>query len=133
MGNFLEQVCKYYNFQTLYLQFENVKFGGPGGSCRLPNFINLCSTFLKFCHEKLNSGSKIIKFVSFHRKGEGDVDSILQDELEKTVPLIEETIPDELLAKNNLSLFNNEGDPQKSWWKPHFWRATVAYPALVAR
>ena len=53
--------------------------------------------------------------------------------MEKTVPFIEETLDAETIAKNNISIFNDEGDPQKSWWKPQFWRATVAYPALVAR
>ena len=53
--------------------------------------------------------------------------------MEKTVPFIEETLDAETVAKNNISIFNDEGDPQKSWWKPQFWRATVAYPALVAR
>ena len=50
-------------------------------------------------------------------------------------PLIfkEETLVAETVTKNNISIFNDEGDPQKSWWKPQFWRATVAYPALVAR
>ena len=53
--------------------------------------------------------------------------------MEKTVPFIEKTLVAETVAKNNISIFNDEGDPQKSWWKPQIWRATVAYPALVAR
>ena len=69
----------------------------------------------------------------FFKKGQGEVDSILDDEVEKTVPFIEDTLDAETVAKNNISIFNDEGDPQKSWWKPQFWRATVAYPALVAR
>ena len=37
------------------------------------------------------------------------------------------------VLQKNISLYNDEGDPQKSWWKPLSWRATVKYPALVAR
>ena len=56
---------------VLLFQFDGLKFGGPGGSCRPPNFIKLCKTFLEFCKEKLldgNNENNIIKFVSFHRK-----------------------------------------------------------------
>lgn len=99
------------------LEFDGLKFGGPGGSCRPPNFIKLCKTFLEFCKEKLldgNNENNIIKFVSFHRKGQGEIDSILTDEVRKTVPFIEETLTAEMVAKNNVSIFNDEGDPQKA-------------------
>ena len=64
-------------------------------------------------------------FVSFHRKGQGEVDSIVIDELQKTLPLIHSYF--------NGSVINDEGDPLKSWWKPQLWRATAAYPSIVAR
>jgi hypothetical protein len=67
-------------------------------------------------------------FVSFHRKGQGDVDSIIRDELTETIPRIYRALND-----SEISIFNDEGDPDKSWWKPRKWRATVKYPALVAR
>ena len=46
-------------------------------------------------------------------KGQGEIDSILTDEVRKTVPFIEETLTAEMVAKNNVSIFNDEGDPQK--------------------
>ena len=113
----------YWNYLTAsYEGLENLdlKIGGPGGTCRPPHFIHLCQTFLRF------SQSYPMSYVSFHRKGQGEVDSIVQDEYQSTLPLIRSFFP-------NGSIINDEGDPLKSWWKPQLWRATAAYPALVAR
>lgn len=82
--------------------------------------MELCQTFIEFARENP------VDFFSFHRKGNAEVDSIVEDEAVRTLPLI-------IGLQTNLSVFNDEGDPKKSWWKPQLWRATVAYPALVAR
>ena len=113
----------YWNYlEATYAGLENLglKIGGPGGTCQPPHFIQLCQIFLRF------SQSHPMSYVSFHRKGQGEVDSIVKDELESTLPLIRAFFP-------NGSVINDEGDPLKSWWKPQLWRATAAYPALVAR
>ena len=106
---------------------KDLRFGGPGGSCRPPNFIKMCLTFMQFCNENEIRPD----FVSFHRKGHGEVDSIINDEVLKTIPMVMKSLQNPL--RRPPVMFNDEGDPLKSWWKPQLWRATVAYPALVAR
>ena len=109
---------------------KKLRFGGPAGSCRSPNFVEMCKTFLQFCKQvRMQS----IHFVSFHRKGHAEVDSIVQDELEKTLPFLSKELNISTYASREISIFNDEADPLKAWWKPQLWRATVAYPALVAR
>ncbi|XP_064119925.1 alpha-L-iduronidase-like isoform X2 [Macrobrachium nipponense] len=62
-----------------------IVFGGPGGSCRDPNFSKICWALLHHC----NNGSSIftpgvppgIDFISFHKKGQQDADTILEKEL----------------------------------------------------
>ena len=66
---------------------NELRFGGPGGSCR-PHFMEMCKIFLDFIKERMLT----INFVSFHRKGKFDVDSIIKDEIQTTIPFIHSSI-----------------------------------------
>ena len=61
-----------------------VRIGGPGGSCQRPHFNHLCETFFEF----LNENNIKPNYISFHRKGNNDVDSIIQDEIQTTLPYL---------------------------------------------
>ncbi|XP_066975316.1 alpha-L-iduronidase isoform X2 [Macrobrachium rosenbergii] len=73
-----------------------IVFGGPGGSCRDPNFSKICWALLEHC----DNGSSIftpgvptgIDFISFHKKGQQDADTILEKEL-PTVAQIHDQYP----------------------------------------
>ncbi|XP_069169007.1 uncharacterized protein [Procambarus clarkii] len=106
--------------------------GGPGGSCRDPGFSTLCWALLQHCH----NGSSIfnpaspptIDYISFHKKGCGEAESILTQELE-TASIIRTNYP----SLRHLPLINDEGDFLKGWWRREEWRADSRYAALVAR
>ena len=69
---------------------SKLRFGGPGGSCRQPHFVEKCAIFLDFVRNNRNLRS--ISFISFHRKGQADVDSIIDDEVQVTIPYILESL-----------------------------------------
>ena len=64
---------------------SKLRFGGPGGSCRRPHFVEKCGIFLEFIRKYTNLRPN---FISFHRKGQADVDSIIEDEVKVTIPYL---------------------------------------------
>ncbi|XP_042210766.1 uncharacterized protein LOC121858388 [Homarus americanus] len=106
--------------------------GGPGGSCRAPGYSRMCWALLQHCH----NGSSFftpgrpprIDFISFHKKGEEDADSILTKEW-STAVIIRRNYP----SLRHLPLLNDEGDFLKGWWQGVAWRADTRYAALVCR
>ncbi|KAF0291846.1 Alpha-L-iduronidase [Amphibalanus amphitrite] len=85
-----------------------LRLGGPGGSCRPPHFSTLCWALLRHAAAQLD-------FLSFHRKGDQEVGSILSAEVHTLR---------ELRA--------SEADPEKGWWRARPWRADVTYAAMIA-
>ncbi len=103
-----------------------LRFGGPGGSCREPHFVRLCHGLLEHC---ANAETRArIDFISFHKKGNGSADGVVQGQL-AAMTEIASNYP--ILA--NLPFYNDEGDPEKSWWKARSWQGDAGYATLVAR
>lgn len=110
----------------------SLRFGGPGGSCRLPNFVRFCYALLSHCHNGTNyfTGEHGVRldFISFHKKGTSDYQAIIDGQTE-TISRLSAQFP----GFKRKPFFNDEGDPLKGWWKPRTWRGNVVYPSLVAR
>lgn len=114
------------------------KFGGPGASCRLTSFSKLCWGLLDHISCGRNyftrrPGTRI-DFFSMHKKG-NDRDSVGSSTyLLKSEGLTLTKMKTEYSKVfNGLAIYNDEGDPMKSWWKPLEFRADVRYPAMVAK
>ncbi|XP_043239956.1 alpha-L-iduronidase-like [Amphibalanus amphitrite] len=97
-----------------------LRLGGPGGSCRPPHFSTLCWALLRHAAPQLD-------FLSFHRKGEQEVRSILSAEVQ-TLRELRARFPE----VQQLPVFNDEADPEKGWWRARPWRADVTYAAMIA-
>eukprot|EP00094_Tigriopus_californicus_P003825 TCALIF_03681-PA protein Name:"Similar to Idua Alpha-L-iduronidase (Mus musculus)" AED:0.08 eAED:0.08 QI:0/-1/0/1/-1/1/1/0/507 len=120
-------------FQGLKDVSKHVKIGGPGGSCREPHFITLCHALLVHSQNGTNivsgkKGGSKLDFISFHQKGDQNSRNVVQSTVKK-ISEIQLLVPE--LTKD-LPFFNDEGDPEKGWWKSRSWRADVRYPASVA-
>ena len=79
---------------------SKLRFGGPGGSCRQPHFVEKCAIFLDFIRN--NNRNLRSNFISFHRKGQADVDSIIDDEVQVTIPYILESLQMVSMKHNNI-------------------------------
>ncbi|XP_043234436.1 alpha-L-iduronidase-like [Amphibalanus amphitrite] len=99
---------------------DRLRLGGPGGSCRPPHFSTLCWALLRHAAPQLD-------FLSFHRKGEQEVRSILSAEVQ-TLRELRARFP----GVERLPVFNDEADPEKGWWRARPWRADVTYAAMIA-
>ncbi|XP_068241204.1 alpha-L-iduronidase [Palaemon carinicauda] len=110
----------------------DIVFGGPGGSCRNPNFSRICWALLDHC----DHGSSFftpgvpprIDFISFHKKGEQDADTILEKEL----PTVAQ-IYDEYPSLRQVPVINDEADFEVGWSRGREWRADARYAALAVR
>ncbi|XP_071542555.1 alpha-L-iduronidase [Panulirus ornatus] len=106
--------------------------GGPGGSCREPQYSRMCWSLLRHC----DRGSSYftpgrpprIDFISIHKKGQEDADSILTQEL-LTIQMLRKNYPN----LRHVPVINDEGDFLKGWWRGLAWRADARYAALVVR
>lgn len=67
-------------------------------------------------------------FISFHIKGEGHSNLIVQDELQM-LSKIKALYP----AFMRKPFYNDEGDPLVGWSKGENWRADARYPAIVVK
>ena len=109
-----------------------LRFGGPGGSCRHPHFIKYCHGLLQHVQNGSNyftgkSCNQTLDFLSFHKKGQEEIGSIIKN-TEETISKLYKKFP----VTRTLPIFNDEGDPMKSWWQNRTWRGDTNYPALVA-
>lgn len=105
----------------------NLYFGGPGGSCRKPSFSKRCWALLNFCSE-LGAKKCGLDFISIHKKGNADAETIIEKEIE-TINNIHSKYPN--LKK--VDIINDEADPLVGWSKPHEWRADCTYAAIIAK
>ena len=121
----LPEYLQYYDDtrEALKSVSPRIRFGGPGGSCRPPSFIRYCHGLLNH----LRKSGNLPDFVSYHLKGNSEVDSIVEAEKVR-VPELKRLIPNA-----NVTFFNDEADPLVSWWTLQEWRGNIQYPALVAR
>ena len=83
-----------------------------------------------------------LDFFSFHKKGNGGVDIIVDDEMATLADLCER-----FPFLRDIPVVNDEGDPLKGelfsnsiqgvyvkgWWKPEEWRGGSIYAARIAR
>ncbi|XP_069948800.1 alpha-L-iduronidase isoform X1 [Cherax quadricarinatus] len=111
---------------------ESLVLGGPGGSCHPPNFFTFCWAILQHCHNGSSyftpGKPPTIDFISFHKKGSSEADSILDQELD-TINTITTNYP----SLRHLPMVNDEADFLKGWWRVLEWRADARYAALVVR
>ena len=111
---------------------HSLVFGGPGGSCRQPSFSKICWALLEHVTNGINyitdKKDNRLDFISFHKKGSGKADVILQTELQ-TISSIHKEYP----SLTSTPIYNDEADPLVGWSKPQFWRADVTYAALIAK
>ncbi|GFQ92727.1 alpha-L-iduronidase [Trichonephila clavata] len=113
---------------------KRLRFGGPGGSCRIPTIgkSSICWGLLEHCVRGKNyfTGKKGVRldYISFHKKGNGSTDLILSEEIE-TIQYILSHFPS--LAQT--SFYNDEADPLKNWSLPQWWRADSTYAAMVVK
>lgn len=120
-------------FQGLKDVNKHLRIGGPGGSCREPHFIELCQALLIHSQNGTNvltgkKGGSKLDFISFHQKGDQNSRNVVQSTVNR-INEIKSLVPE--LAKD-IQFFNDEGDPEKGWWKSRSWRADVRYPAYIA-
>lgn len=117
---------------------EKAKMGGPGASCRLKQFSKLCWALLDHVINGKNYFSKQVStrldFFSFHKKGgkrgkAGNSHLLLKSELD-TLAYMHHKYPQ---FYNNITIYNDEGDPVTGWDEPMDFRADVRYPAMVVK
>ena len=111
----LNEYLSYFDSVSAGLQSASphLRFGGPGGSCRYPNFFKMCYGLLS--HVK---GGRL-DYLSFHVKGE----SLIEDQM-KLIPTLTEKMG---LNFSQIEIYNDEGDPLKGWWKLENWRGDVRF------
>ncbi|KAG1681482.1 Alpha-L-iduronidase [Nymphon striatum] len=130
----LQGFLNYYDACSEGLRAANklLRFGGPGASCRFTGFSKICWALLDHVTSGRNyfTGEKNvgIDFISFHKKGDGSSENILQEEI-RTIKYIRQKYP----SLKNISIYNDEGDPMKGWSKIRSWRADATYAAMVAK
>ncbi|XP_055929101.1 alpha-L-iduronidase-like isoform X2 [Argiope bruennichi] len=120
--------------EGLYSADKRLRFGGPGGSCRIPNkgHSPICWALLHHCSHGKNyfTGKKDVRldFISFHKKGNGSSNLIINEEVE-TIQYILSNFPSYI----NIPFYNDEADPLKNWSLPEWWRADSTYAAMVIK
>ncbi|GFT18331.1 alpha-L-iduronidase [Nephila pilipes] len=120
--------------EGLYRADSRLRFGGPGGSCRIPTVGKspICWALLEHCVRGKNyfTGKEGVRldFISFHKKGNASSDLILSEEIE-TIQYIVSRFP----SLVNSSFYNDEADPLKNWSLPQWWRADSTYAAMVVK
>ena len=107
-------------------------FGGPAGSCRQPSFSKRCWALFEHVTNGTNhitgQHGSTLDFISFHKKGSGTAEVILENELQ-VISQIHSQYP----SLTSTPIFNDEADPLVGWSKPQLWRADVTYAALIAK
>ncbi|XP_035204479.1 alpha-L-iduronidase-like isoform X3 [Stegodyphus dumicola] len=84
--------------EGLKLADKRLRFGGPGGSCRIPSVGHspICWALLNHCLHGKNFFTREtgirIDFISFHKKGNGSTFTILEEETE-TINYIKDHFP----------------------------------------
>jgi len=130
----LETYLRYFDSSLSALKSVSPRLclGGPGGSCRPPHFLRFCRGLLSHVQHGTNSFDPAIPltldFLSIHKKGDGGVEVILEEELATLV-----TLRRDFPFTTNIPVINDEADPLKGWWRGEEWRAGVEYAILVAR
>ncbi|CAL1264992.1 unnamed protein product [Larinioides sclopetarius] len=120
--------------EGLFSADKRLRFGGPGGSCRIPTkgHSPICWALLHHCSYGKNyfTGKKGVRldFISFHKKGNGSSNFIIDEEIE-TIHYIFSNFPSYI----NTSFYNDEADPLKNWSLPQWWRADSTYAAMVIK
>lgn len=114
----------------------DVRFGAPGGSCRLTGFSQLCWALMDHVTSGYNyftgkTGTRLDYF-AIHSKGgkQGQGNSTLLYQNEK---LIIGFLHRRYKELRNISIYNDESDPVVGWSKALEFRADHRYPAMVVK
>jgi hypothetical protein len=94
--------------------------------------IQYCFGLLKHCSGVGNyffggaAGARL-DFIAFHKKVNGSADGIVSGQEEAMKEIV-----DRFPSLRSKPFFNDEADPEKSWWKTRPWQGDVGYPAMLA-
>ncbi|KAG8191014.1 hypothetical protein JTE90_029457 [Oedothorax gibbosus] len=120
--------------EGLFRADKSLRFGGPGGSCRIPSVGHspICWALLDHCVHGINNITEEkgvrLDFISFHKKGNKSSLYILSEEIE-TIKYIRSNFP----SLKNVAIYNDEADPMKNWSLPQWWRADATYASMVVK
>ncbi|XP_056424796.1 alpha-L-iduronidase isoform X2 [Hyla sarda] len=109
-----------------------LRFGGPGDSCRSPPRSPICWGLLSHCYNGTNifTGETGVRmdYIALHKKGGGSSFRILEQEID-TVSEIHQRFP----QFQSVPIYNDEADPLVGWSTPQSWRGDVTYAAMVIK
>jgi len=117
-------------FSAVSMSLKNVDdkltFGGPAGSCRKESFSKICWTLLHRC--AVEGPKKCgLDFISIHKKGNSDAETILRNEVE-TIKKIHQ-----FPQLTKVPIINDEADPLVGWNRAFWWRTDSTYAAIIAK
>ncbi|XP_075705975.1 alpha-L-iduronidase isoform X2 [Rhinoderma darwinii] len=111
---------------------RQLRFGGPGDSCRSPPRSPICWGLLSHCYNGTNifTGEKGVRlnYIALHKKGGGSSFRILEQVI-GTVREIQQRFP----QFKPVAIYNDEADPLVGWSTPQSWRGDVTYAAMVIK
>ncbi|KAM9329031.1 alpha-L-iduronidase [Gastrophryne carolinensis] len=109
-----------------------LKFGGPGDSCRSPPKSPICWGLLSHCYNGTNIFTREtgvrLDYIALHKKGGGTSFRILEQEID-TASEIQKKFP----KFKSIPMYNDEADPLVGWSTPQSWRGDVTYAAMVVK
>ncbi|KAF5299483.1 hypothetical protein FQR65_LT01064 [Abscondita terminalis] len=107
-----------------------LKFGGPAGLFKDSRKHPLCWGLLKICNEKNKRKQHgcPLKFISFHKKGEGTTYKVLNE----TVQLLND-IYRKYPRIRKTPVANDESDVIENWSNSMEWRGDARYAAMIAK
>ncbi|XP_053559266.1 alpha-L-iduronidase [Bombina bombina] len=130
----IEGFLNYYDASSEGLKkaSSQLKFGGPGDSCRSLPRSPICWNLLSHCYNGTNifTGENGVRldYIAVHKKGGGSSLRILEQEID-TVHEIQGRFP----QFKSLPIYNDEADPLVGWSNPQSWRGDVTYAAMVVK
>lgn len=113
---------------------EKSKLGGPAGLFRDKSLHPLCWSLLEACNNtgSLNEDEEAaqcpVQFISFHKKGNGTMQSLLDGTLQ-----LLDLIYDQYPGLRDLPIVNDESDLETNWSKSEEWRGDERYGQMVVQ
>lgn len=108
---------------------DQLRLGGPGDGCRRSEYSD---ALLEHVVNGINyfTGERGVRidFLSYHKKGSGSSDKILNDEI-----ALMKRITQKYPSLASKPFYNDEADPLVGWSKDESWRADSTYAAMVAK
>ncbi|KAJ9588107.1 hypothetical protein L9F63_018534, partial [Diploptera punctata] len=101
-----------------------LRIGGPAGTFGDRKKHALCWGLVEHCANMIHCP---LDFISFHKKGGGHVNAILQQDIELAL-----NTKKDYPTLTTIPFANDESDPLKNWSLNETWRGDVRYGAMVA-